>query len=608
MWLNRRSTFFEYITEVFKYSDKEREMSAKMKQMLITVILICMGLLISDASAMKLTLSDKGLMLLNEYSPHMSGIKATILEKRYIEGVGVEFDIYFPGNEELENSIYYVFSPEGTEEVFKGVDVASCDAFELKFTIVAVDGSTSEENTGILIVGAHMGGAYRPEAISLGEIQPNTAVSTTPMDTDKVFRAGFTAHMLTKKGWKPNGTTVTLLIEPASKDGILVPLDDPSEIIEPTSGIIYVDSNASGADNGSSWTDAFKYLQDGLHSASEGDKIWVADGTYKPDQGENKKKGDKSLSFVLKKGVAIYGGFPLGGGPWEERNRPGNTILSGDLQGNDAAGVELKENLDDKTRSDNSYHVVSASGTNFDTILDGFVIIGGNAKGPSQSSFHKGGGLYFKSGSLTVSNCVFKLNCGFFGGAVCNRDGNPLMFNCNFSKDMGGAVYSSKGSPLIYNCVFILNHAKEKGGAIYNEYNSPIITNCTFFRNIAYAGGGIYCEKSTPIVNNCILWDNSSRYGKLEPSQIYAVEATVGYSCIQGLTESLQGNNNTELDPEFLDAENNIFDLKKDSPCVDAGDNGSLPPELNVDIDGTARLKDGNNDGTVQIDIGAQEF
>ena len=129
-------------------------MSAKMKQMLITVILICMGLLISDASAMKLTLSDKGLMLLNEYSPHMSGIKATILEKRHIEGVGVEFDIYFPGNEELENSIYYVFSPEGTEEVFKGVDVASCDAFELKFTIVAVDGSTSEGKWSNL--GVHM--------------------------------------------------------------------------------------------------------------------------------------------------------------------------------------------------------------------------------------------------------------------------------------------------------------------------------------------------------------------------------------------------------------------------------------------------------------------
>jgi predicted outer membrane repeat protein len=580
--------------------------------MLITVILLMIGFQIADVSAMKLTLSDRGLMLLDEYSTYLPDIKATILEKRRIEGVGVEFDIYFPGNEHPENSIYYVFSKEKLKEVFEGVNIASCDAFELKFTIVAVDGSTSEENAGILIVGAHMGGAYRPEAISLGEIHPKTAVSTTPMDLDKVSKAGFTAHMLTKQGWKSNGTTVTLLIEPAPKADISVPLNDPNEIIESEKSIIYVDSNASGANNGTNWANALRYLQDGLGCASEGDEIWVADGTYKPDQGENKKKGDKNLSFVLKKGVALYGGFPVGGGRWEERNRSGGTLLSGDLEDNDTVETELETILQDKTRDDNSYHVVSASGTNFDTILDGFVITGGNAKGPSQGSFHKGGGLYFKSGSLTVSNCVFKLNCGFFGGAVCNRDGNPLMLNChfsgNFSKDMGGAVYSSKGSPLIYNCVFVLNHAKEKGGAMYNEYNSPITTNCTFSRNTAYAGGGIYCEGSIPIVRNCILWDNSSRYGKLEPSQIYAVEAAVSYSCVQGLTESLQGSNNTGLNPQFLDGDNNKFNLKEGSPCVDAGGNDSLPPELKVDIDGTPRLKDGNNDGAVQIDIGAQEF
>ena len=160
----------------------------------------------------------------------------------------------------------------------------------------------------------------------------------------------------------------------------------------------------------------------------------------------------------------------------------------------------------------------------------------------------------------------------------------------------------------MYNCAFVSNYAKEKGGGLYNEYNSPIATNCTFCRNTAYAGGGIYCEKSTAIVKNCILWDNSSRYGKLEPSQIYAVEATIEYSCIQGLTESYQGKHNIGLDPGFLDAENNDFTLKENSPCIDTGDNESLPEDVRTDIDGTARLKDGNHDGVVQIDMGAQEF
>ncbi len=33
-------------------------------------------------------------------------------------------------------------------------------------------------------------------------------------------------------------------------------------------GTIYVDADASGANNGSSWTDAYRYLQDGLAEAN----------------------------------------------------------------------------------------------------------------------------------------------------------------------------------------------------------------------------------------------------------------------------------------------------------------------------------------------------
>ena len=45
-------------------------------------------------------------------------------------------------------------------------------------------------------------------------------------------------------------------------------------------GQIYVDMTASGADNGSSWSDAYTDLQDALGVALPGDQIWVADITY----------------------------------------------------------------------------------------------------------------------------------------------------------------------------------------------------------------------------------------------------------------------------------------------------------------------------------------
>jgi hypothetical protein len=51
--------------------------------------------------------------------------------------------------------------------------------------------------------------------------------------------------------------------------------------------IIYVDDDAAGANDGSSWTDAYEYLQDGLADANSADKpveIRVAQGIYRPDR------------------------------------------------------------------------------------------------------------------------------------------------------------------------------------------------------------------------------------------------------------------------------------------------------------------------------------
>ncbi|MBN2549407.1 MAG: hypothetical protein JXB15_09635 [Anaerolineales bacterium] len=140
---------------------------------------------------------------------------------------------------------------------------------------------------------------------------------------------------------------------------------------------IYVDLNAGGADDGTSWVDAFIDLQSALYWAQSGaTKVWVAQGTYKPG-------GARVNTFQLLSGVEIYGGFPTGGGDgtFKARNWESYPVtLSGDI------GI-----LADI--SDNSYHVVDASYTDNTAILDGFSIRNGNADG-AEYRYYYGGGIY----------------------------------------------------------------------------------------------------------------------------------------------------------------------------------------------------------------------
>ena len=70
----------------------------------------------------------------------------------------------------------------------------------------------------------------------------------------------------------------------------------------PTPGkIIYVDGDAIGAGNGTSWRDAYKFLQDGLAAAEAGDEVRVAQGVYKPDRSAANPEGsrDRAATFRM---------------------------------------------------------------------------------------------------------------------------------------------------------------------------------------------------------------------------------------------------------------------------------------------------------------------
>lgn len=73
--------------------------------------------------------------------------------------------------------------------------------------------------------------------------------------------------------------------------------------------VIFVDAAAEGANNGSSWQDAFAFLQDALIAAADDDEIKVAQGTYLPDRNVDYPTGtgDRHASFFLSDGIIIVG-------------------------------------------------------------------------------------------------------------------------------------------------------------------------------------------------------------------------------------------------------------------------------------------------------------
>ena len=274
--------------------------------------------------------------------------------------------------------------------------------------------------------------------------------------------------------------------------------------------IIYVDAEASGENNGTSWGDAYTELQPALEAAADGDEIWVAEGTYKPtwqfDVGD-----PRSATFQMKNGVAVYGGFDpsVGDITWEDRDWMNHeTILSGDLNGDDGPDFENND--------ENSYHVFyhpDALDLDSTAMLDGFTVTGGNAEG--EDPHDRGGGIHNNHSSPALSNCTFSGNSAeFAGGGLYNQNSSPVLSNCAFIGNQayhGGGMYNQNtSSPALSNCTFSSNLAHSLGGGIYNGGSSPTLIDCIFSGNSAYSGGGMADWFSSPSLTDCAFSGNST--------------------------------------------------------------------------------------------------
>lgn len=372
-----------------------------------------------------------------------------------------------------------------------------------------------------------------------------------------------------------------------------------------TKRILYVDTDATGANDGSSWNNAFSTsygLQRALGDAENGDDIRVAMGTYKPDITNGIIPPSPFATFQLKEGVTIKGGYAGFGeaNPDARDIELYETILSGDLNGDDTEVTEPVDMRYDPSRQDNSRTIVTCNKIDATAILDGFTITAGHNS--SNTS-----GMYNYNSSPTINNCTFKWNMSEGGGGMFNSgNSSPTINNCTFSSNYslggGGGIY---GDCTVINCIFSGNMTGRHGGGISGSSTfSSTLINCVFIGNIANGyGGGIYGDCT---VTNCIFWGNSDSGD--ENSQIYGDLSLTTYSCIQ---QGFPGNENGNInvDPLFVDADgpdgivgtsDDDLRLLPGSPCINAGDNSVVT--TTTDIDGNERIV--NN----YVDMGAYEL
>ena len=227
-------------------------------------------------------------------------------------------------------------------------------------------------------------------------------------------------------------------------------------------GQVFVKHDATGANNGTSWVNAYTDLQRAMDSTS-GQQIWVAAGTYYPQSdtlgnyspadSRTKTFHDKKLSYR-----AIYGGFAGWESSLAQRDFAANsTIIDGDIG-----------NLSDT--SDNVYHLfyINRKGGK---VFDHISFINGNASGTVTSQM-SGGAIYADSSHITFDYCEFRDNHAVLrgGGIFATQCLGYRFFDCvvsnNFCEGNGGFSYSEFSEASFLNTHFIGNKANHNGGAI----------------------------------------------------------------------------------------------------------------------------------------------
>lgn len=356
----------------------------------------------------------------------------------------------------------------------------------------------------------------------------------------------------------------------------------------------YVNSIATGSNNGSSWTHAYTTLYTAVAGANSGDTLYVAEGNYFPNG-----TGTNSQALVITKNLIILGGFPNSGSPTlAARNfKTKKTIFTG------------------KFSITNIAHELLLLYDNDSTIFDGFIFEDGT------NDIQYSGVIYSESHNI-FRNCIFQKLKSIRDNNQCIYAKNTKFINCYFLNNYGNnTVITLYDSTSIINSVFYRNNTYRLINLKKNSANTKCyLINNTFYKNDVTVNPIILQDTQvTAYIENNIFYNNGDYY--IGSNLIYTggpeigikdtAKAFIGYNITQNM--DYKSSNLYKRQPFFLDEQkifgNDTIPFTQDdglqliSPCtqgVDIGNNASV--FTNTDILSNSRIINST------VDIGAFEL
>ena len=315
-----------------------------------------------------------------------------------------------------------------------------------------------------------------------------------------------------------------------------------------------------------------------------------------------------SGKFALNKAITISNGASLVGGGAV----PGDVIL--ELVDNAttnviriaSSGSTIVSNLTVTAGYDALSGIVMNSGLVIDCVIRDIKTKNGKSHG---------GGVNMSGGTVrgcTITKCEAynsggNLGAGeaiyMTGGLVenCTIVSNAVTYTCGSHDWAGGTVYMSGGT--LRGCLIADNVGDRNASGV--AVQDGIVESCTIAGNHQHVASsdanGIWVkvkQNGNVVLRNNIVWGNTAFDGSVanfyfDNSGAYAFE----YNDTKPLLSV--GTGNISVDPEFVDAANCNYHTGY-SYCSDAGVNQDWMTSA-VDLDGNARIRDGN------VDMGCYE-